>query len=470
MKKCLKCGAEYRDDDMFCSKCGGDLAIVDACQQCGKSVSVEETYCKHCGYKIEKEYKCEKCGALIDEDSKFCKECGAKVTNPVVSVKQTTVKPVEAKKAKAAFNETGSKGMSPKLQKVFYYVFGGVVLFAFALMFIGCFGEIIHSDGASLGSGTTSTINVSYFFKEAIDNFKTARQMERPAYSIYLIFYYIFELLAWLAAIGCAVIGVIEGILIVTRGSKKEFKLKIRPLIFVFLGTVPYLLLFGLQNMAKISGGGINGESGFGWGTSMIVAGIIIGSIAIIAYDIIVAIFERKDIVGQAVRGGIAFTILIAFVASLGYIVGFNYSYSTYSISGAVTSQLPWEYALTMFSRDASYSMPGYSWLSCLSFLLTIIAYTFVVILIINLINKKDASAVITNASFAMFFILVGHILGVISGKQFFKDLIGSTGELNVLIGAGGIVLILFAIGAIVGVSILNSLNKKSQNAQPVQA
>ena len=114
MKKCLKCGAEYQDDDMFCSKCGGDLAVVDACQQCGKSVSVEETYCKHCGYKIEKEYKCEKCGALIDEDSKFCKECGAKVENPVVSIKQNSgaqeqPEPVVKKQSANKSNSNGNR-------------------------------------------------------------------------------------------------------------------------------------------------------------------------------------------------------------------------------------------------------------------------------------------------------------------------------------------------------------------------
>ena len=57
MKKCLKCGVEYQDDDIFCPVCGEKLTATNVCQKCGKPVSAEETYCRHCGYKIEKEIK-----------------------------------------------------------------------------------------------------------------------------------------------------------------------------------------------------------------------------------------------------------------------------------------------------------------------------------------------------------------------------------------------------------------------------
>ena len=79
MKKCLKCGVEYQDDDIFCPVCGEKLTATNVCQRCGKPVSAEETYCRHCGYKIEKEIKCEQCGANIEEGAKFCPQCGAKV-------------------------------------------------------------------------------------------------------------------------------------------------------------------------------------------------------------------------------------------------------------------------------------------------------------------------------------------------------------------------------------------------------
>ena len=122
MKKCLKCGVEYRDDDVFCPVCGERLTATDVCQRCGKPVSVEETYCRHCGYKIEKEIKCEQCGAVLDADAKFCQQCGAKVDNPVVAIKE---------RKKGVKNDAGSSVMNPIVRKILFFVCGGVLVFLY---------------------------------------------------------------------------------------------------------------------------------------------------------------------------------------------------------------------------------------------------------------------------------------------------------------------------------------------------
>lgn len=53
MKKCIKCGAELRDDVAFCTECGSKQPEVVICPKC-KTVLPEETkFCTQCGTKIE---------------------------------------------------------------------------------------------------------------------------------------------------------------------------------------------------------------------------------------------------------------------------------------------------------------------------------------------------------------------------------------------------------------------------------
>ena len=65
MKKCLNCGTECQDEDLFCPKCGAKLVNENACPKCGNPIDPKDAFCRHCGHKIEKEYKCEQCGELL---------------------------------------------------------------------------------------------------------------------------------------------------------------------------------------------------------------------------------------------------------------------------------------------------------------------------------------------------------------------------------------------------------------------
>lgn len=46
---CAKCGAEAREDDSFCAKCGAPIERRRLCSQCGAELSVDDLFCRKCG-------------------------------------------------------------------------------------------------------------------------------------------------------------------------------------------------------------------------------------------------------------------------------------------------------------------------------------------------------------------------------------------------------------------------------------
>ena len=84
--KCPKCGADNRDDDVYCGKCGAELRvgrslsaderIVFPCPYCGTENYDTATECKSCHREIQSPYMyCPVCGTRnLATDSK-CKNC-----------------------------------------------------------------------------------------------------------------------------------------------------------------------------------------------------------------------------------------------------------------------------------------------------------------------------------------------------------------------------------------------------------
>jgi hypothetical protein len=46
---CAKCGAEARDDDNFCAKCGAPIERRLLCSKCGVDLSPDDLFCRKCG-------------------------------------------------------------------------------------------------------------------------------------------------------------------------------------------------------------------------------------------------------------------------------------------------------------------------------------------------------------------------------------------------------------------------------------
>ena len=53
MKKCPYCGAQVKDDCLFCTECGKPIPQGYVCPHCGASVNNGDAFCQNCGKKIE---------------------------------------------------------------------------------------------------------------------------------------------------------------------------------------------------------------------------------------------------------------------------------------------------------------------------------------------------------------------------------------------------------------------------------
>lgn len=52
MKKCIKCGAELQNEDVFCISCGTKQPEFKPCPKCGHPIEEDDTFCTNCGNKI----------------------------------------------------------------------------------------------------------------------------------------------------------------------------------------------------------------------------------------------------------------------------------------------------------------------------------------------------------------------------------------------------------------------------------
>lgn len=103
--KCLNCGKELNNDELFCPYCG--TAVDDktadfiqstdkfektdafnemVCKHCGETLSKDATFCKFCGKAVGNDFtnikQCQFCGSEIKSaESVFCNNCGKKIAS-----------------------------------------------------------------------------------------------------------------------------------------------------------------------------------------------------------------------------------------------------------------------------------------------------------------------------------------------------------------------------------------------------
>ena len=106
MKKCPFCGAELKDDSLFCTECGKELPKAIECPHCGAPVNEGDVFCTECGKRIDEvpqatsseptKPKCPHCDAFINEGDVFCMECGRKLDEPQPTEAVEVVAPKES--------------------------------------------------------------------------------------------------------------------------------------------------------------------------------------------------------------------------------------------------------------------------------------------------------------------------------------------------------------------------------------
>lgn len=113
MKTCGKCGAEYNDDEMFCSKCGAAL-IGDGAT----------AYCKYCGCSLVNDYEREQGCCVNCEDVRAHKYSAA--SSPK---KQRSSKYKKVLKVAEILNYIGGViGMFAVIGRTESFIIGGLVL------------------------------------------------------------------------------------------------------------------------------------------------------------------------------------------------------------------------------------------------------------------------------------------------------------------------------------------------------
>ena len=78
---CASCGAEARDDDNFCAKCGRPIERKRRCPKCGAELSEDDVFCRKCGTEVRTALQCPECGAAAQDDDMVCTKCGARFQN-----------------------------------------------------------------------------------------------------------------------------------------------------------------------------------------------------------------------------------------------------------------------------------------------------------------------------------------------------------------------------------------------------
>ena len=476
MRKCQNCGVEYDDNTTFCPKCGQRLESENVCQKCGYPVTPEDVFCGHCGYKIEKEYKCESCGAVISEDAKFCQECGAKVENPVVAVKKVDKKAAGRRGAKAPTTASGKAANGDTFKKIVFFAFGGVMIFLFTLMFIGCFGDIYHSymtPRSSYGSLADSTTSIKYFFGDGIKQIKDSCEgLTYQEYRVFLIIKIFFEYTFWLYAITASVIGIVYASTKLYRGYKSgDYSINRKHYFYIFLGVLPYIFIFAIQCVAELTSS-YDGDPAtsmiatFGWGIMMIFVSLILALIFMIAQRILEAIAERKDIVKTSIIGGMAIVLFAVLFASFGKSISLYHSESGYRVHGDMTVFPFFQVNLLQYSADAIDKVSNGAWMCLFGSLILVASYFLGFKVVEILIAKPDRKvASIVYGSCCAVLSIVGSILSCAGFKAL--DTEGSGGLFGGALGLSeyghysgfGVAVPIIVVATIIALNVIQSIN-----------
>ena len=475
MKKCLNCGTECQDEDLFCPKCGERLIDENVCQKCGAKIDVKDDFCRHCGHKIEKEYKCEQCGTVIDSETKFCPQCGAKVENPVVTIKQKR----NAEKKAASTN---------LMNKITFFVFSGVMILLFVLVLVGCFGDIFamyetpKNTGVLSLSGADAKISINYFFGKAIEDIRQdTKLMMYPEYKTYRIIMLVFEYLFWVLAIGFAIAGLIYAIVKLCKGYKnKNYEIKSGFYISSILSVLPYLFIFSIEkstnllvesaSLTTIIGSKTYGVNyTFGWGTMMIFVSAIIAVCFVALQKVAYAISEKKNIVRTSIISAIYIAFFACFMASIGKAVGLTFAESGVSLTGYMSTLSLFENYLVQYSADLIKELPSEAFQCLVGSVLLFFAY-LLGSLYIEIIIRKPHQFIYSSIIGVLLIGLTisGSVVSYQGASKAYNasSIFGFASGSNVCAySAAGIVLPIFALLSIVGIILAQKIkiNNKAQ-------
>ena len=365
MKLCPKCEATYDDEVVFCRKCGTKLVDHNVCPYCGKPISTEDVFCGACGHRLKEEPHSE--------------------TTP------------EAKTEARKYN--GSR----ILQIIFASLFFVVAL----LGVLGFFGDMISLNAL----GEKASVSISYFFGDGAAQIEQiGTQYPQSDYvNIELAFFIIYNILyfgglaATLVTVGFGIYKAIIAIIKKQDLNKKFF-------LFVVLFNLPYLMMTLYQAGSSTS---VNVRSGFGWGTSILLAADII---SILCYAAITIYSTPKTTKAIASKSLVLFSMFLMFFTAV--YGSTNHVAVANSSIVSIKYEASMYYHVTSYFKEfyyANYEMPNDIQMLLVSFGFSLVTFVLSYISILYLSDNKKPNRIlaIIICGLTFVFALLTGILGV---------------------------------------------------------
>ncbi len=199
---CKTCGAEVKDDAIFCQACGTRIDSMKPCPKCGKLIEEGASFCNYCGTRIDGKVICTNCGAEMEGN--FCTACGAKL-NEEPKIEQVVEK-----------KESPKKSILSILSNCF--MFTGVIL-TFILLFTM---SVSHVETIAItGKSTVENFSIFEFISLLEVRIPTLTEGEAVITTVSVIYIYIIIAAAMIVCLIMTIIATVRFSIGVTKGEVK---------------------------------------------------------------------------------------------------------------------------------------------------------------------------------------------------------------------------------------------------------
>ena len=441
MKKCLVCNKEFDDDSLFCPECGTRLVSNDTCPKCGKEVKPGEKYCRHCGKKIERIRMCQDCGIEVDDETLYCPKCGSKIPDDGFILNSS--------KSHSKNNKVNEAKEQKPVNKVVTYIFVSLFATISLLFIIGMFGDVLKATGMF-----GATQNIGYFYGEGANNLSsTYNQYTYKEHFAFSVIEFAISNIAYFGGLVGLTISLIFMIRNLIKSAFLKENINRKPIIGLVVSVLPYLLVISAQNFASASFSGINEKMTYGWGTTVLVVGVLLMLCTLLAYNIVMSKKSVKQIIVTSLKGITPIFVAIIVMFGMSHIISGNES----GISASINSAYSVRNLLVAFSSGSIPTLPSEFYTGISGYILILVSGIMFVVSACLVGNKKyRASIVVLSSSLVVY--VTGSILSVISVKTVL-------GSLKPFVGGSCIatyILGVFAIAAIIASQVL-SKNKEAE-------
>ena len=458
MRRCLKCGSMFDDYTNFCPNCGEKLVDDQPrCPSCGTPFAEGDKFCKNCGAKLEAEEAPKEVAPVeepVQEEPKVEEEPKEEeiiAPIPVVEDQEPAKAEEEEKPQEEKKEDQPRKGI-----KIVNMIAAGLCLLAGLFFLIGMWGDIFYANGYGLGS---SSFNIKYLTVDYPDQLNQLKGMyPRDTYYTYCVGMWVLQLiLCFGGMVACAVlsiISIVKNILAMTKQGEPNVKLTTA----AGASMLPIILFVLARNALSMTGGGYAVESTYGWGSKMIIAGLVFVMGGIIAKKITEAACKKENIAPAIIRSAVAIVMFILLFAAFGPLTEVKQTSGYTVVTASFNGYQFAESAIDAYSQSTD-AVFNYTLFYDGFFSLVISIVGMALLFVAFAKNNNDSKvAPIVNSAIAGVMLIVSAALSLFASQEYIGTASGI--EYNFADGPiSGIVLLLVLV--LPGLIVSNILTKK---------